>query len=92
MTRSLIWDGGHPVIISPPLVATRRQIRLALGEGQCALLDAAQENPLLPWTMRDALKSTYEFHRTAPEIDEFAWLLGMTSDDVDALFGLAMTL
>lgn len=71
---------------------TRRQARLALGEASCAIIDAAAEKTDLPWAMRDAIKSTSEWYRTAPEIDELAWLLGLSPEDVDALFITAMAL
>jgi hypothetical protein len=74
------------------MVATRRQIRLALGEAGCNAMDDAANDPALPWSMREQMKSAHEWHRSAPEIDEFAWLMGMTPDDVDALFAVAMTL
>lgn len=74
------------------MVVSRRQARLALGEERSALLDAASDDIALPWPMRDAIKSSHEWHRTAPEVDELAWLLGLSSDDIDQLFTAAMLL
>jgi hypothetical protein len=74
------------------MITSRRQVRLALGEAGCNAMDDAANDPALPWAMREQMKSAHEWHRTAPEIDEFAWLMGMTPDDVDAMFAVAMTL
>ena len=71
---------------------SRRQARLALGEARCAILDAAADNVALPWAMREAIKSATEWHRNAPEIDELAWLLGLSAAEIDDLFRLAATL
>jgi hypothetical protein len=72
--------------------ASRRQVRLALGEAGCAAMDAAANDQELPWAMREQIRSSHEWHRSAPEIDEFAWLLGLDADAVDALFAKAMSL
>ena len=74
------------------MVATRRQVRLALGEAGCNAMDDAANDPALPWAMREQIRSSHEWHRTAPEIDEFAWLLGLDADDLDALFAVAVAL
>jgi hypothetical protein len=81
---------GAAVPVTTPV--TRRQARLALGEARCAALDAASEDPALPWAMRDSIKSAHEWHRNAPEIDELAWLLDLTPPEIDDLFRLALTL
>jgi hypothetical protein len=74
------------------MVATRRQVRLALGEAGCAAMDTAADDPALPWAMREQIRSSHEWHRAAPEIDEFAWLLGLDADDLDALFAVAVAM
>ena len=74
------------------MVVSRRQARLALGEEMSAVLDAASEDISVPWPMRDAIKSSHEWHRTAPEVDELAWLLGLSGEDIDQLFTAAMAL
>jgi hypothetical protein len=74
------------------MVASRRQIRLALGEDGCNAMDAIANDYAYPWAMRDQIKSAHEWHRAAAEIDEFAWIMGMTPDQVDDLFRRAMAL
>lgn len=82
------------------MVVSRRQARLALGEVRCALLDAASMNtdlhpdgrPVVPWPMREAIRSSTEWRRDAQEIDELAYLLGLSSHEIDDLFRLALTL
>jgi hypothetical protein len=95
---------GEDPVIDPPnpeeilaaerarMIASRRQIRLALGEEACNAMDAVADDPAYPWAMRDQIKSAHEWHRTAAEIDEFAWLMGLTPEQVDALFVQAMAL
>lgn len=91
--RRITWGNGKRMVEDIPFVpVSRRQARLALGESRCAALDAAADNPALPWPMRDAIKSAHEWHRNAPEIDELAWLLGLTATDIDELFRIAATL
>ena len=92
MIRSISWRGGLAVITETPMICTRRQARLALGESACTALDAASENPDIPWAMRDAIKSATEWHRDAPEIDELAWLLGLDGPQIDVLFARAMAI
>jgi hypothetical protein len=74
------------------MIASRRQVRLALGEAGCAAMDAAANDQELPWAMREQIRSSHEWHRSAPEIDEFAWLLGLDANAVDTLFAKAMSL
>lgn len=74
------------------MTATRLQARLALGPDACAILDAAAVDPLIPWAMREAIKSATVWHRTEPEIDELAWLLDLSPDEIDNLFTRAMAL
>jgi hypothetical protein len=92
MIRDLVWRGGRAVIVETPMVCTRRQGRLALGEAACAIIDAAADDPALPWAMRDAIKSATVWERTSPEIDELAWLLNLTPAEIDALFAKAMAI
>jgi len=72
------------------MVASRRQIRLALGEAGCAAMDAATNDLTYPWAIREQIKSAHEWHRTAQEIDEFGWIMGLSDDAIDALFVQAM--
>ncbi len=93
--NGIVTDGTQAGILAAErlgMIVSRRQARLALGEAGCASLDAAADNPALPWPMRDAIKSAHEWHRNAPEIDELAWLLDLTPPEIDDLFRLAETL
>jgi len=72
------------------MIASRRQIRLALGEAGCAAMDAAANDLTYPWVIREQMKSAHEWHRTAQEIDEFGWIMGLSADEIDALFVQAM--
>ena len=95
MIGTVDTDGSPAAILAAEraaMIVSRRQARLALGEARCAALDAAADNPALPWPMHDAIKSAHEWHRNAPEIDELAWLLDLTPPEIDDLFRLAETL
>ena len=89
-------DTEHPAIepsiddLRARMVASRRQIRLALGEAGCAAMDAAANDLAYPWAIREQMKSAHEWHRTAQEIDEFGWIMGLSADEIDALFVQAM--
>ena len=72
------------------MIASRRQIRLALGEAGCDAMDAAANDLAYPWAIREQMKSAHEWHRTAQEIDEFGWIMGLSADEIDALFLQAM--
>lgn len=72
------------------MIASRRQIRLALGEAGCEAMDAAANDVAYPWAIREQMKSAHEWHRTAQEIDEFGWIMGLSADEIDALFVQAM--
>ena len=93
--NGIVTDGSPAAVLTAErsaMIVSRRQARIALGEAMCNALDAASDNPELPWVMRDAIKSAGEWHRNAPEIDELAWLLDLTPPEIDDLFRLAETL
>lgn len=90
--REVVWQNGQRVVHVVELTVSRRQGRLALGEARCNVLDAASEDPQIPWAMRDAIKSATEWYRSASEIDELAWLLDLSPAEIDDLFRLAVTL
>jgi hypothetical protein len=92
MIRLLSWQDGRAVITETPMICSRRQARLALGEAACAVMDAAVDDLALPWAMRDAIKSATVWDRAAPEIDELAWILDLVPAEIDALFAKAMAI
>lgn len=88
--REIIWQGRERVIRDVPLPSvTRRQARLVLGETACAAIDALAADPEIPWAMRESIQSATVWYRTAPEIDELAWVLGLEAEQIDALFRAA---
>ena len=73
------------------MVCSPLQGRLTAGPEICAMLDATASNPATPWAMREAIQNAREWRRTSQTIDEMAWLLGFTPEQMDSLFEAAMT-
>lgn len=73
------------------MVCSPLQGRLTAGPEICAALDATAANPDTPWAMREAIQNAREWRRTSQTIDEMAWLLGFTPEQMDSLFEAAMT-
>jgi hypothetical protein len=92
--RELTWRGGVPIITETVvnIQCTRLQGRLALGPERCAIIDAIAADPNTPWAMAEAIRSAVTWSRNDQQIDELAWLLGLSDQDVDDLFALAITL
>jgi hypothetical protein len=76
----------------PVMQCTRLQGRLALGPERCAIIDAVAADPSTPWAMAEAIRSAVTWSRDDQQIDELAWLLGLSPAQVDDLFALAITL
>lgn len=70
---------------------SRLQGRLVLGEATCDMLDAMAADPETPWAMKQAILHAIEWSRTSQSMNELAWLLGYTDDQMDALFRQAAT-
>ncbi len=74
-----------------PAIVTPRQLRLALNEaGLRANVEAAVAAS--DQTIRDAWEYALEFERADPLIISVATALGLTTDDIDAMFRRASTL
>lgn len=70
---------------------SRLQGRLVLGEATCDLLDAMAAVPDTPWAMKQTIIHAIEWSRTSQSMNELAWLLDYTDDQMDTLFRQAMT-
>ena len=80
------WAARRSNMVCSPL-----QGRLTAGPEICAMLDATATDPSTPWAMREAIQNAREWRRTSQTIDEMAWLLGFTPEQMDSLFEAAMT-
>ena len=98
-TQQCAWDGGQWVVsaIVPqvPSEVTMRQARLALlGAGKLPLVDAAID--ALPEPQRSAARIEWEYSSAVQRHNGFVAALGpalgMTSEQIDALFVAAATL
>lgn len=94
-TYTSFEDDGLPDIDEaalkrPSMKCSRLQGRIALGETACKFIDAMAEDPVTPWAMREAIRSSVEWQRASPTIDELGWLLGYDPEQMDDLFAVAM--
>lgn len=71
---------------------SRLQGRLTLGPEVCAALDAIAADPETPWAMRETIAHAVEWQRMSQTMDELAWVLGFTGDQMDVLFDQAQVL
>lgn len=72
------------------MVCSPLQGRLVLGPDVCAAVDALADDPTTPWAMRETIKRAIVWERTSQSMDELAYLLGYTPEEMDALFRIAM--
>lgn len=73
-------------------VAHRWQLRAALGEQRCAVVDGIAARAYTPWVVKTAIRDAQTISRNSPTIAMLAQALGMDAAAVDALFLEAMAL
>lgn len=66
------------------------QGKLALGEQEWAKVEQILADPALPFAMRMAITSVTEWRRNSQTMDELAWLMDYTPEQVDDLFNAAI--
>ncbi|QCO57448.1 hypothetical protein EOK75_17190 (plasmid) [Pseudorhodobacter turbinis] len=71
---------------------TPLQGKLALGETAWEQVELILADPTTPFAMRVAILSSTEWERTSQMMDELAWFLGYTPEQVDALFVAAASI
>lgn len=71
---------------------SRAQGKLAIGPEVWANVVAMADDPETPWGLKVAIYDTYEWHRLDPNMDVLIWAMGLTDEQADDLFRLAMTL
>lgn len=74
------------------MVCTRQQGKLALGPTVWASVLALADDPDTPWGLRVAIEDTVEWRRTDEDMQALIWAMGLTEEQADDLFRLAMTL
>ena len=72
------------------MVCSRLQGRLVLGPDVAARLDAIAADPAESWGLRETIANATEWHRTSLTMAALAWVLGITDEQMDALFEAAM--
>ena len=72
------------------MVCSRLQGRLVLGQDVVARLDAIAADPAESWGLRETISNATEWHRTSQTMAALAWVLGITDEQMDTLFGAAM--
>jgi len=74
------------------MVCTRQQGKLALGPTVWASVLALASEPDTPWGLKVAIEDTVEWRRTNEDMQALVWAIGLTEEQADDLFRLAMTL
>jgi len=74
------------------MVCTRQQGKLALGPTVWASVLAMVNDADTPWGLRVAIEDTVEWRRTDEDMQALVWAMGLTEEQADDLFRLAMTL
>jgi len=74
------------------MTCTRAQGKLAIGPEIWAQVVAMADDPETPWGLKVAIYDTYEWRRLDPDMDVLIWAMGLTPEEADDLFRLAMTL
>jgi len=74
------------------MVCTRQQGKLALGPTVWASVLTMVDDPDTPWGLRVAIEDTVEWRRTNEDMQALVWAMGLTEEQADDLFRLAMTL
>lgn len=68
------------------------QGKLVLGENEWARVEALVADPDTPFAMRIAITSATRWNRNSQMMDELAWLMSYTPEQVDDLFMAAMNI
>jgi hypothetical protein len=71
---------------------TPAQGMLALGEGEWSKVVTLKDSHATPFAMRVAIENTTLWQRNSQMMDELAWLMGYTAEQVDDLFRLAASI
>ena len=72
------------------MVCSRLQGRLVLGPDVVARLDVIAADPAESWGLRETIANATEWHRNSQTMAALAWVLGITDEQMDALFEAAM--
>ena len=71
---------------------SRQQGKLAIGPTVWASVLTMVDDPDTPWGLRVAIEDTVEWRRTDEDMQALVWAIGLTEEQADDLFRLAMTL
>jgi len=74
------------------MVCTRQQGKLALGSTVWDSVLTMVDDPDTPWGLKVAIEDTVEWRRTDEDMQALVWAMGLSEEQADDLFRLAMTL
>lgn len=74
------------------MMCSRAQGKMAIGADVWAQVQALANDPATPWGLKVVIFDTFEWRRTDPNMDALIWAMGLTQEQADDLFRLAMTL
>lgn len=83
---SAVSEGREAMQCSP------LQGQLALGETRWTAVEALADDTETPWALRRVIKSAQIWRRTDADMDALIWAMGLSPEEADDLFRLAMTL
>lgn len=66
------------------------QGKLALGEPRWLAVEQLINDPETPWTMKQIIQDASVWERNSETMDTLIWLMGMTPEEADELFKIAM--
>jgi hypothetical protein len=98
--------GGRPVAVAPAepspeealeawratLTCSRAQGIATLGEAHWTAILAHADDPATDWTTRTFIREQQVWSRTSPRLNQLGQLLGLTPEEMDALFVAARDL
>lgn len=74
------------------MVCSPLQGSLALGETLWDQVELLLNDPETPFAIRRSITSASVWERNSQSMDELAWLMGLSAEQVDDLFRIAMTI
>jgi hypothetical protein len=69
---------------------TPLQGQLALGEERWLRVEEILSDPSTPWSMKQTIRGASVWMRNSQDIDTLAWMLGLSAEEVDELFRVAV--
>lgn len=86
------FEAGALAAERATMKCSRAQGKMAIGADVWAQVEAMANDPATPWALKVAIYDTNEWNRSNKNMDALAWAMGLTPEQTDDLFRLAVTL